>query len=329
MIVDMHCDTIYELRQLQKAGKDYSLRENLLHIDLQKMKKGEYLLQNFAMYVNMSKEKPLEEALHLIDIFYQEMEKNQDLIAPVRTYSDIEENRKAGRMSALLTLEEGEICQGDPAILHILYRLGARMMTLTWNFENSLAYPNKFPPEKTQDARCLPDMEHGVKEAGIRILEEMEKIGMIIDVSHLSDAGFLDVAKYTTKPFVASHSNARALCGHCRNLTDDMIRILAERGGVMGLNFCPDFVNEKKDGKDAVCTIEGLVRHAKHIVNVGGMECLGLGTDYDGISGELELKDCSFMPILYDALLKNGFNQDQADAIFEGNVLRVYQELLR
>lgn len=327
-IVDMHCDTIYELRQARKRNEKISLRRNHLHIDLEKMQKGGYLLQNFAIYVNMTKEEPLEEALRLIDIFYQELEENQDIIATVRSYKDIERNREEGKMSALLTLEEGEICKADPQILRVLYRLGARMMTLTWNFENELAYPNNLPQIQSAPAECTPNLEQGVKESGIAILEEMEKLGMIIDVSHLSDAGFWDVLNHTKKPFVASHSNARAVCGHCRNLTDDMIRALAERGGVTGLNFCPAFVNGEKAGERIWCSVEGLIRHAKHIVQVGGIECLGLGTDYDGITGELEISDCADMPRLYDAFRKAGFTGTETDAIFSGNVLRLYRELL-
>ena len=149
-------------------------------------------------------------------------------------------------MSALLTGEEGEITMGNPDFLYFLYKLGMRMMTLTWNYENSLGFPNVRLDKKSSassDRYCLSQNE-GLKEQGIVFLEEMERLGMIIDVSHLSDAGFYDVLEHTTKPFVASHSNARSVCPAVRNLTDDMVRRLAERGGITGINFCKEFLRK-------------------------------------------------------------------------------------
>ena len=142
-IVDMHCDTIAEIWYSQKdvaAGKAEvckNLRENDLQLDLMKMKQGDYLLQNFAMFVNMKrKENPFESVMHLVDVFYTEMEKNKDLIGVVKNYADIEKNMQEGKMSAMLTAEEGEVCKGELSFLRDLYRLGVRMMTLTWNHDH-------------------------------------------------------------------------------------------------------------------------------------------------------------------------------------------------
>ena len=148
---------------------------------------------------------------------------------------------------------------------------------------------------------------------------------MIIDVSHLSDAGFWQIADCTKKPFVASHSNARALCGHARNLTDDMIKTIAERGGVIGLNYYGCFLNEKND---STSTVARIAEHARYIMNVGGVECLGLGSDFDGIVGSLEIADCAQMYKLFDALEAAGFSQDVVEKIAYQNVLRVYKEIL-
>lgn len=153
-------------------------------------------------------------------------------------------------------------------------------------------------------------------------------MGMIVDVSHLSDAGFWDVYRNTTKPFVASHSNARAICPHVRNLTDEMIRALGERGGVTGLNFCSDFLASVPEGQENAGTIEAVVRHAKHIVNVGGIDCLGLGSDFDGIPTHTELTGADKMPLLDAALEKGGFCASEREKIFSKNVLRLYRELL-
>ncbi len=320
-VVDMHCDTIGELWRSEKEGRSDCLRENGHHIDLMKMKQGDYLLQNFAMFVFLGRERdPLENVLEMMDVYYRNMEANADLTAPVFSYADIEKNAKAGKMSALLTIEEGAVCKGNPYVLRNLYRQGVRMMTLTWNFENEIGYPNTIVKAPDYD----PARAYGLKEQGIELVREMNRLGMIVDVSHLSDDGFWDVVKYSDKPFVASHSNARSLCGHTRNLTDEMIRALADKGGVTGINFCGDFLNP--NGKSRV---EDMVRHMKHIVNVGGLGVLGLGTDYDGIDGDLELSDCSKMPRLAEEMARQGFTAAQVEAIFHGNVLNLYREVLK
>lgn len=316
----MHCDTIGELWKAEKEGKKLSLRENGLHIDLQKMQKGDYLLQNFAMFVFLGREKdPLVNVLEMIDVYYRNIKENEDMIAPVFCYEDIERNRREGKMSALLTIEEGGTLKGNISVLRNLYALGVRMLTLTWNFENELGYPNTIVKQPDYDPQC----RYGLKDRGIEAVEEMNRLGMIVDVSHLGDDGFWDVVKYSKKPFVASHSNARSLCNHTRNLTDDMIRALADKGGVTGINFCGDFLNPNGQSRAA-----DMVRHMKHIVNVGGIACLGLGTDFDGIDGELEVSNAGKMQLLAEEMTRQGFKQTEIEAIFHQNVLNLYKEVL-
>ncbi len=330
-VADMHCDTITELWYGRRADEQVNLLHNSLHIDLEKMQKGNYFLQNFAMFVNLRNNKdPLEAIMQLTDLFYREMEKYPDKISMVRSYQDIERNRELGRMSAMLTIEEGGVCKGSLVHLRNLYRLGVRMMTLVWNYENELAFPNCIPEgESDQLFRFYPETELGLKEQGLLFLEEMERIGMIIDVSHLSDAGFYDVWRHTRKPFVASHSNARAVCGHSRNLTDDMIRKLAERGGVIGLNYNADFLMEATGGENSCrSTACKMAEHVRYLMNTGGIGCVGLGSDFDGITGGSELADCSKIPLLEAELRKQGFHESEIEAIFCKNVLRVYKELL-
>lgn len=332
-VVDMHCDTVSELYNRRQKGETISLLENSLHMDLQKMKRGDYLLQNFALYLNLKQtERPFEHAMHLADTFYTEIEKYPDQIGVVKSWEDIEENRKKGRMSALLTLEEGGMCQGNLSFLRDLYRIGARMMTLTWNYPNELGFPNQMlqgDPEGRRPPKCVPDTEHGLTETGIEFVREMERIGMIIDVSHLNDAGIWDVFRYTKKPFVASHSGARAEASHPRNLTDHMIRALAERGGVAGINFCSLFLKDREDGDDdrfSACS--DMVRHMRHMREIGGIGVIGLGSDFDGITSTLEMKDCSGMQMLADEMSRQGFTTGEIEAVFSENVLRVYKELL-
>lgn len=369
-IADMHCDTISEIWESRgsnafgkghnsgKQGKLQELSQNDLHIDIQKMRKSDYLLQNFAMYIDLKRGiDPFAYVLELIDVFYEEMEKNKNDICVIKTYDEILENERQGKMSALMTIEEGGCCKGAISNLERLYQLGARMMTLTWNYPNELASPNIFirkqqsgnhieqgcsvrnavrntlPGEnasqgstvKNDKGFCLFDSSQGLTEKGYTFINRMEELGIIIDVSHLSDAGFWDIAKNTKKPFVASHSNARALCGHCRNLTDDMIRTIAERGGVIGLNYYGCFLNETNDSRSSVAR---MAAHAHHMLDIGGSECLGLGSDFDGISGELEIQDCSQMHKLADELERQHFTGAEIENILYRNVMRVYKEML-
>lgn len=327
-VVDMHCDTISELLHARERGEEASILENHLHIDLNRMQKGDYLLQNFAMFVHLGKTAdPFHYAMKLVDLFYNELEPYSDRIRIVKRWEDIEENQKAGKMSAMLTLEEGGICKGDLSCLRDFYRLGARMMTITWNFPNELGFPNG-KDESVSPARSVPDTEHGLTETGIAFVQEMERIGMIIDISHLNDAGIRDVFHYTKKPFVASHSNARALARHPRNLTDEMIRALAERGGVAGINYYAPFLKDadKKMPLHGLCS--DMVAHMKHMKQVGGIGCIGLGSDFDGIDTATDMKDCSGMQLLADVMSREGFTTGEIEAVFHDNVLRVYRELL-
>lgn len=329
-VIDMHCDTLSELiRDKEKTG-GCSLRENNHHLDLMKMQKGNYLLQCFAAFVDKEYcNAPLFEAMRLIDMFHSEIGKNSDIIAPVYCYADIEANQRAGKMSAMLTGEEGDICRGSVEVLNNLYRLGLRMMTITWNYENSLGYPN-YMLDNAKGPCVDKERSKGLKDKGFEFIAEMERLNMIIDVSHLSDAGFWDVYNNTTKPFVASHSNARELCPHPRNLTDDMLRAMAERGCITGLNYYGTFLDrEGVSTKGYDSRISQIVEHAKYITNIGGMDMPALGSDFDGITGKLELSNASHMPKLYEALKKSGFCESEIDKIFYKNALRTFKELLR
>lgn len=328
--VDMHCDTVSELWKREQAGEKISLLDCDCHINLRKMKQGDYLLQNFALFVNMEAcADPWEHVQELFALYERLMKENADLIVPVTCTEEIERNRLNGKMSALLTVEEGGVCRGSLEKLDILYSQGVRMLTLTWNYQNELGSPNIDRRKKpTLQDTFVPNVSDGLTETGFAFVERMEELGMIVDVSHLSDAGFWDVARRAKRPFVASHSNARQICPCVRNLTDEMIRALAEKGGVTGLNFCADFLTKAQENTPNPGTVEAVVRHAKHIVKVGGMECLGLGSDFDGIDTHAELPGADAMERLWYALVKGGFTQGQADAIFGGNVLRLYREVL-
>ena len=362
--IDMHCDTISEIWYSRLRKQNKTLRRNDLMIDLERLKKGECLCQNLGLFVDLhrradfvrhpeelspaaspfaapakstsSSEQPSDPDKQeayldpwytvscLVKVFQEELAANSDLISQVTTGDEIRANEKAGRLSALMSIEEGGCCKGSLEHLKELYDAGARMMTLTWNHENELASPNH--PDKAHYFEFVPTDDHGLKKRGVEFVEAMQDMGMLVDVSHLSDAGFYDVCRIVKGPFVASHSNARAVCGCGRNLTDDMIRKLAEHGGVTGINFCPEFLEPKE--KDPRQSLSAIAAHARHIMNVGGRECLGIGTDFDGIEGLLDYGSADKLPLLAEGLEKEGFTQEEIESIFYKNVLRVYDEVL-
>lgn len=320
-IVDFHCDTISQLYNIRQNGEDINLSKNRLHLDIEKMKKSDYMLQVFASYVDLgSNTKPLESCLSYIDLLHNEVEKNNDYIGIVYTYEDILRNIEKNKMSALISIEEGGVCKGNLSLLRNFHRLGVRMMTLTWNYENELAYPNGYFSNKKNKRK-------GLKEKGFEFINEMERLGIIIDVSHLSDDGIYDVYNNTTKPFIASHSNARGLCSHQRNLTDDMIRKIGERGGLIGINFYSSFLNNNYKCSD-ISKIEDIINHIKYISNIGGVDCIGIGSDFDGIDCPLEFENASNMQLIYDEMKKLGFREEDIEKIFYKNALRLFKELL-
>ena len=338
-IIDMHCDTISGIYERRKQGENINLRENDMHLDLLRMKQGGYLCQCFALYSPLQALRdagidPYEYAVALSDTLDAEVAANPDLVRPVTTAEQILQNQKDGVISALKTVEEGGVYKGDPELVRDFYRRGVRMSTLTWNFENELAYPNRLvTPGKSGDGwrvapYLVPDTENGLKPAGREVVQLMEELGMLIDVSHLNDAGIFDIFDLVKKdtPVIASHSNARAVTDHARNLTDDMLRLIADHGGVTGINFSSSFLTD--DGSNE-SRIADMVRHAIHIKNVAGIDALGLGTDFDGIGSNLvELSGGEKMQLLADGLSRAGFTADEIEKIFYGNVLRVFKTVL-
>ena len=294
-VFDLHCDTLSELRYAEKAGAPKSFAQNDLHIDLQKLKKGDYMLQCFAAFVNLGDKTPgadpLVTALEEIDVFKR------------------------------ITIEEGGCCKGSLGVLRRLYELGVRMMTLTWNHENELASPNVVPGGGGDIWPCAPNTETGLKEKGFEFLAEMERLHLIADVSHLSDKGFWDIVEHSTRPFAASHP-------HCRNLTDEMIRALADKGGLVGLNYCSGFLDHQPEEKLCRSTTALMAKHAAHFKQVGGIGIIGLGSDFDGIGGKLEMDDCSKLPLLAEALRREGFTEDEVEDIFYRNARRFFEENL-
>ena len=325
---DLHCDTLSNLRHAeQEQGRDVAAEFCAGvpdgQIDLAQLRAGGYLLQCFACFVNLADPNvPLRTAMEEIDLF-ERLLAACPALAPVRTPADLAAllpgGAAAGRIGAMLTVEEGAVCLDSLPVLRDLYRMGVRMMTLTWNHKNGLASPNAVPGDPATVWPCAANTTDGLTEKGRAFLAEMERLHLLVDVSHLSDAGFWDVAHAAARPFVASHSNARALCGHVRNLTDEMIRAMGERGCLVGLNYCASFVDANPDRTRLKSRICDIARHARHLTDLGGEDLLALGSDFDGIEGDLELAGAADLPRLADGLAKAGFHERQIEKIFWRN----------
>ncbi len=302
--IDFHCDTLMKLFDLYKLGDEsQTVWENKCQIDVKRLSEAGYGAQFFACYLWWEDQPFLgshyKDALKMTELFYKGL-KGHEEAAFAGSWEEYLANRKEGKVSCFLTVEEGGILENQPERLTELYKAGIRLITLTWNYENCLGYPGCFPEFQAK----------GLKKFGIETLERMDELGIIADVSHLSDAGFEDVWKYGRRPFIASHSNARSVCPHNRNLTDEMIRKLAEKGGIAGINFGGDFLSA--DGKS---TVEAIIANIRHMMKVGGREIVGIGTDFDGVEDELEISACQHMPELPRAMEKAGFTTGEIEDV--------------
>lgn len=320
-LIDLHCDTLTEC--LYRSG---SFSENGLQIDLDKLRRADALVQCFAVFIpthEEAAEKGVTEGPYpfykrALAYYKKQLSENADLMAPALKYSDIEANRKAEKITSLLTVEDaGAAIEGKLERVEELYADGVRLLTFTWNYENCLGYPNSEDPAV---------MGKGLKPFGVETLERAEALGMIADVSHLSEGGFWDTVRFAKKPFVASHSSCRALCAHPRNLSDAMLRALADKGGAAGVNFYDRFL--VKGGFSPV-TPERVVDHLEHMVSVAGEDTPAFGSDYDGITGSvLSWRDVSGTPEIVKAMEKRGFTPRLIDKICYQNALRVLKDTL-
>lgn len=316
--LDLHCDTL-EQGFLKKRNDIFDFPEAML--DFRRMKEAGMYGQLFAIFFPPQEREwmPEDEVYYqaLKKLFYDSLQKHGEHIAFAGNGKEAEANFRAGKQSAFLTMEDGRHVQGKLENIRRFYEDGVRLITLTWNYENCFGAPN---------AREYSAMQKGLTAFGKEAVGYMNELGMLIDVSHLSDGGFYDVAELSKKPFVASHSNMRALCPHPRNLTDDMLKKLADGGGVAGVNFYGAFL--QRDAETEKSTIEALMAHICHMVNIGGEDCVALGTDFDGISGELEIDSPIHMEKMFGQLKKAGFSENRIEKLAYKNALRVLHDVL-
>ncbi len=314
--IDLHCDTASLLLETSQT-----LKENHCKIDIKRLQKGEALAQFFAMYIDSKKvDSSYDYCVKMLNNFKNELYLNQESVALCKNHNDLLMAKKKSKIGAFLTIEEGEAIEGDIEKLRYFKEQGISLVTLTWNHENALGYSN-FE---------WRDQDKGLKQKGFEVVEEMNHLGMIIDVSHLSDAGFQDVILNSKTPIIATHSNSRTMTNHPRNLSDKMLKQLADKGGVTGINFFNNFLikGELREKKET-STIKDMIRHIQHIRNIGGVEVIGLGSDFDGIPNPVEIEDISQMSKLSDALLSDGFSEDEVEKIFYKNSLRIIKDVLK
>lgn len=320
--IDMHCDTLMSALRGKKETVEYLPGAMA---DVRRLRRSGAEAQFFAMFLQQEQLPGVSEEadagrlydklLLMYEIYRNTLKVCSQYLAPARSYEDLVKNRRAGKLSAFLTIENGCPVNGKMENLKQFHDMGVGLITLTWNDANCFGFPH------SQNAA---EMAKGLTDFGKEAISYMNALGIIVDVSHLSDQGFYDVAELSEKPFVASHSNCRMLCPSSRNLTDEMIRVLAVQGGVAGINFEPTFLNENTE--DKLSRIERMCDHIEHFVKVGGTDCVGIGTDFDGISGNFEIADCTQMYLLFDALERRGFSGDLIDKIAFKNVARVIRE---
>ena len=315
IVVDTHCDTLMQfLPQRRIQPRKLGERSGSGHIDLPRMIEGGVTCQTFAMYTGTRPVVPEAtlKALQMVDVFYEGIAANQEIIAITKS-EEIVTAKKDGKVTGILAMEGAEPLMGDIGLLRVFYRLGVRLLSFAWNFRTPFA-----------DGLNAKGSKSKLPELGVQALEEMDRLGIVFDVSHLCDSNFWDVCDVKRGPFMATHSNCRKLAEVSRNLTDDMIRALADHNGVMGLNFGAGFVHRDN------ANVETLVDHIDHICDLVGPNHVGLGSDFDGIGRTpVGLEDVSKMPNITRELVKREYSDADILKILGGNHLRVFKDVLK
>ncbi|WP_298707031.1 dipeptidase [uncultured Veillonella sp.] len=308
-MIDLHCDTIMQLLDHPDSGDLY---RNTWKIDIEKLQKAHSKVQDFALFINLGDTNdPYGRYEEMRNLCTTQIHLYGEHIQHVLSYQDVESVYKSGKIGALMSIEEGGVLGGDLDKLKQAYQDGVRLITLTWNYPNSLGEPH------------CGEQHKKLTPKGIEFVEAMQDLGIIVDCSHLNDAGTEQLGDILDVPFIASHSNAREVTAHTRNLPDNLIKLIANKGGVIGLNFAQSFL-----GTSPVSRIEDIVKHGLYLINKGGEDVVALGTDFDGIKPDTEIKDASEMYRLYDAFKEAGLSVDQCEKLFWKNADRLLKEIL-
>ena len=293
-LFDLHCDTLFELND-----KSQDLENSELAVSLKGMQKYDKIVRCFAIYTpdTLKGAEAREHLKNLYSIFVKQLARYNDKITRV---TDLESLNKS-HIGAVLTVENGSVLAGDFNNIKELSEMGVKLFSITWNGENELGFGQL--------------KNRGLKPFGKECIPVLEQNGITIDVSHLSDKGFEDVCTISKNPFVASHSNSRKICPHKRNLTDEQIKEIIARGGLIGLNFYKGFLNKNFDLADKY----DIIKHAEHILSLGGENTLCIGTDFDGAEIVGEYDSDSKLICLENLFLQNGFSREITDKILFNN----------
>ena len=355
IVVDTHCDTPMKMLE---TGLDIGHRTDKSEVDLIRMKEGEVSAAFFAIFSpNDSDQKnPSRKVLEMIDEIYQQAEKYPNLAEMAFSPEDILSIHQKDKRAMLIGIENGGACEGSLRLLRDYYRLGVRYVTLTHRNNNDIC--DSSTEEKPR--------WNGLSNFGKEVVKEMNRLGMIIDVSHISDKSFYDVLELSTAPVMASHSCVRALCNVPRNMSDDMIKALAKKGGVIQINMFSGFLDyhfyqkaeavrrkmkpesdvlKEKYKNDPVGyttavidlwksqappppPIDTLINHIDYVVKLVGADYVGLGSDFDGAGSFPEgIKDISNFPLITYHLLKRGYSEENIKKILGGNFMRVFKQV--
>lgn len=308
---DMHCDT---LTKAQNSGKNLNARG--LACALNKLKKSGCAAQCFAVFTEG--ENAEEVFLKSVNSYAHMLELHKDKVLSVKSGRDFLNCVNGTKTGCILTVENLGFTGGDINKLLYLKDAGVKMASLVWNTENALARPNL----KLENGVPQPEKRDplGLTALGKQAVEILDGLKIIVDISHLSDGGAEQILAMRKIPTVASHSNAAAVCNVSRNLTDGLIKKIAESGGVVGVNFYKKFLGEGK-------TFDCVFRHLKHIINVGGEDAAAFGSDFDGMSAPQKLKDCTRMPALLNYLNLHGICSRVLEKAAYKNFLRVFCEV--
>lgn len=311
--IDLHCDTLTD-PDLYAAGiMEDTLNDPKRALSFSKIKAKIKWAQFFAIF--MPDEYRGEDAIKYFEFnrknFYRQMEKFKDLTMACRTFKDVEVAFNKGKFASILTVEGGAILNGEMERVKIISDAGVKALTLVWNGENEIGSGNT--------------TDKGLTDFGKSLIPELEKHNIIIDVSHLNDNGFYDLLKLAKKPFIASHSNARSVCSHKRNLKDDQIKEIVRRNGIIGLNYFVKFIRD--DG--FVKSLDDLYAHIYHFLELGAEKHLALGSDFDGaiLPEFLDSVEKSFD--IYDYLIKRGLSNEIADGIMFKNAYEFFRKNLK
>ena len=311
-VFDGHQGTLLDV--MEKI-RDFGQESETGHSDLPRLKQGgvDCVILSAFPRDRVMPIRGVRQALEYIDVFH-------DLSAvpgvkPVLGIADMEEAREAGQVGVMLSFGGGEVLEGCLEALRMYHKLGLRMLTLTWDERNLIG-----------DGAAFSATRGGLTPFGLKVLEEAAKLGVIVDVSHLSEAGFWDVVDAAEDPFVASHSNCHALLGHPRNLTDAQLRAVGEAGGLVGISFNHEYLT----GTDEKADISLVADHILHALAMAGERSVGLGSDFDSFSepGPEPVTHVGKLPLLTLELLKRGLSGQQISGILGGNWLRIVRAVL-